>query len=286
MHARSGIDWVTWSEKVHDGEPVVHQLAEDLLHHQAERGCKVEPWGMEGYKGWKAEGIAIGSRRDGVLLRLSGSLADSSWTRLRSSPGKPTRLDVQTTFKLARPLTSFGTHIIKPATKARNRSRGGQQKTSILKASDGAWCGSVGSRISRSYVRVYDKGVEQKSHVAGLLWRYELEAKRDLAPKLWQELIKAEEPEKWCYQSCVRSSVRSGLRWPSGINFAVLPMPKADQVTPAELTRAMMWLENTVQPTVKRVLREKSVAHVLELLGLSELAAPISQEPQPPNEHE
>lgn len=249
----AGIDWVSWVEAADDTPATAAFLGQELMDEAAADGGKVTAFSFEGYRGWQCAGAAFGSRADSVYLRLSGSQAGSKWTRLRSSLGHPTRLDVQCSFWLTEPRTRFGSQFLRQSEASSRPSPRKQSKRTITRASDGAYCGAVGSRISRRYIRVYDKGVEQRSHEPGVWWRYEVEAKRDLAPGLWSELTSAENPTEWCVGCCARSSFSAGLRWPSWLSKSQLPLPPESPRVPADVASSLKWLREQVRPTINRL---------------------------------
>lgn len=128
-------------------------------------------------------------------------------------------------------------------------------------------------------MRVYDKGIEQGTHPAGILWRVELEAKRDLAPKLWNRLKVEPDAPQLCYASCAHAWKQSGLRWrlPRSSKGFALPSPDARAPAPAHALAA--WLRTSVAPTIPRVLAVYTVAELLDMLGLTSLATPTPQGP-------
>ena len=142
----------------------------------------------------------------------------------------------------------------------------------MTQASDGAYCGTVGSRTSRRYTRVYDKGVEQGTHEPGIWWRYELEAKRDLAAGLWAELCSADDPTAWCVGCCARSSYSSGLRWPSFLSRSQAPLPPVPQRIPPDVEATLEWLRKTVRPATARLSLAVPTEVLLAALGLQGVA--------------
>jgi hypothetical protein len=279
----SGIDWVSWVSP--DGEDGEHtrDLGEQLIAEQQAQGSKVESFSFEGYRGWACAGTAIGSRPDSVFLRLSGSQAATKWTHLRSSSGHPTRLDVQTSFWLTASQSRFGSQFLRRSESSRSLSRRSSKSMTVTRGSDGAYCGTVGKRTSRRYLRVYDKGIEQRSHPPGIWWRYEAEVKRDLAPALWSELCSAQEPERWCADLCARWSYWSGLRWPSWLRRCMEPLPPAAPELPPDVARSLKWLREQVRPTIQRLTPAVDTETLLTALGLHGYATPVNpnREDQP-----
>lgn len=125
---------------------------------------------------------------------------------------------------------------------------------------------------------MYDKGVEADTHKPGILWRVELEAKRDLAPKLWNRLRVETDAPQLCYASCAHAWKQSGLRWPLPRSSKGYAMPAAERREPAPAHALAAWLRTSVAPTIPRVLAAYTVTELLEMLGLTSHATPRPNE--------
>jgi hypothetical protein len=273
----AGIDWVTWVEKDPLGQTYLMQVGEQLVQQEADEGAKVTGFHAEGYHGWKASRVSIGSRQDSSLLRISGGAAAMHWGLLRGLRGRPSRLDVQASLTLDTARKDLGSHILRRRTSHRPQSGGRPPKVTTWSDSEGSFCGMVGSRTSRKYLRVYDKGVEQKSHAPGLHWRVELEAKRDLSGALWSQLTKAQDAAAWCLKCCESSVRSSGRVWPLPPSTGLPVLPPVEQREPPEVERTKRWLRNMVAPAVGRLIGAVGTTELLELLGLDAYAIPLTE---------
>lgn len=279
---RSGIDWITWVQPREDTDGTALEIGEQLVQEQAAAGSKVQPFSFEGYKGWRTTQVSIGSRPDGDLLKISGALADTSWTRLRSSSGHPTRLDVQTSLVFTSPLKGFGTRMLSRAASTARSHRGRPTKMTTWKDNRGSYCGLVGARTSPRYLRVYDKGVEQESHTPGVYWRVELEAKQYLARELWKELRSQTDAARWCYACCERSWTSAGCSWRLPASGEVAAMPAAPSRVPPDVAASLEWMRTTVRGSVTRLRRAGHEIEVLRALGFADIAAQLeSRESEP-----
>lgn len=274
----AGIDWLTWV--VPDAEPTgwVGRLGEQLVREQEQRGGKRRPMSFQGYHGEGSESCAFGFRSDSAYLRISGSLAASHWSALLSCSGHPTRLDVQTTWTLSSAHKRFGTLVLKRKTAAASRLHHRRPKTACAQDSAGLWIGTVGTRTSAKYIRVYDKGVEDHSAEPGEKWRIEVEAKQHLARSLWSEVSTAANPTEWCRQ-CVRRSIESvGGTWPirSDESLPALPaMPPRELQT---IARKRRWLESSVAPSLEQMLIALGTEEVLKILKLDGYARALTED--------
>lgn len=264
----SGVDWLTWVQKDGDRDGSLCQLADKLIAREAAKGAKVKEFTMQGYRGRACAGVAYGSRPDSDLLRISGQVASGAPTLMRSFAGHPTRLDVQTSFRLKRSRTTFGPRFLLPLEGSQSSRRGRPLKWTKWKGSDGAYSGMVGARTSPKYIRVYDKGRELGTDPPGLYWRVEVEAKQEIARQLWQSLQMASDGSRWCLGCCETMCRSSGLWWPPGVSGDTVSVPRADGAAPPEVERTLRWFEQLVRPSVVRLVEALGPARVVRALGL------------------
>lgn len=272
----AGIDWLTFTAGAGDDWEGLGRIGQGIVGEQESRGSRVSPVTFQGYRGWGADQCAYGFRKDSAYLRLSGSMAASYWREVSSFTGCPTRLDVQTTVLLKQPDKSYGGRWWQERQGRRYRQRGRPQKRTYSVGNEGLWIGTVGTRISRSYVRVYDKGVEAQTHPSGMRWRFELEAKRDLSRSLWQSLIKAADVAPWAVECC-RSAARSAsCLWPLEARGTPAPLPPVPERQVPSVESTLLWLRSSVAPSVERLLVAVDVEVLLQALGLDAYALPIT----------
>jgi hypothetical protein len=268
----AGIDWITWVAPRDGQEGRLERLGARLVESQRERGANVKPLRIEGYAGIQAGQCAYGFRKDSAYLRTSGSLAESQWSSIASCGGHPTRVDVQTTFLLSQPHNGFGSRVWRERTAQASHRRGRPLTRSVSQANTGLWCGTVGTRTSRSFLRVYDKGIESGSHPRGQRWRIELEAKKDLARILFAELQASPNATQWCLDCCQRACNQNLCTWPAAKNESLSPIPAMAPRELAEVAATLKWLESIVRPSVERLVPHVGVDALLRVLGLDAYA--------------
>lgn len=268
----AGIDWVTFTAPRKGGETALRHFGRRIIEEQRQRGSRVAPWRAEGYHGEASEQCASGSRADTDYLRLSGSLAGSRWSEIPQCSGHPTRLDVQTTLTLRESRKSLGSIIWKERRSNPSPFRGRPPKRVYSQGSCGLWLGTVGTRTARSYLRVYDKGIEKKTHPAGYRWRIELEAKQSLARGLWAELQSASDAPAWCMQTCERSIRSVDGSWPIESSGNSRPLPPVPTGELESVQRTKNWLAASVRPSIERLLEFCDTDELLALLGLDAYA--------------
>jgi DNA relaxase NicK len=122
-----------------------------------------------------------------------------------------------------------------------------------------------GARSSERFGRLYDKGIESKSHKAGLRWRWEVEAKETAARMFADGLKTTASPESYV-QGVVagffwsRAGVRLAQLEPSGFHKTEHPEPSS--------ARLLHWLASGVRPTVAKLTKVYGRERVLHALGI------------------
>ena len=139
----------------------------------------------------------------------------------------------------------------------------------------GAYCGWVGARTSPRFGRVYDKGIEQKSHAPGYRWRIEMEYKQQQALRAWTRLTESMDAPKWAYSECESSWRWSQSSWllPKGECVDVYAAPK--EKLPPSVERSLKWLREQVSPTLLRLLPIVGTETLLRAMELDGYAEPI-----------
>lgn len=249
-------------------------VARDIQDDDRRKGSAFKKWFFQGWRGFASDSIRWGTTGESLIWESSGETTSSTLTRMPLLPGSAKRIDLALTLSLSSSRPQFGTQCLErttPMTKAplRNQTRAGQWS-----ATDGSFCGTVGKRTAPKYHRLYDKGVESETAPPGIKWRLELEAKQGLARELWRKHSSALMEPQFCASYCVQSWRSSGFSWPlaeftSDIELVEVPAPK-----PSPPVTLAAWLRRSVAPTLPRVLTAYSVAELLELLGLSDVAQP------------
>lgn len=274
----AGIDWITWVVPSAERGGWLEGLGRRLVGEQVARGAIVRPVGFQGYWGEGAESCAYGFRSDSGYLRLSGQVASSHWSELLSCSGHPTRLDVQTTIVLKESDTRLGTRVIKTRKAAASALHHRPVKRALHRDSAGLWIGTAGTRTSPKYIRVYDKGVEERSAPPGKKWRIELEAKQHLARSLFAEIRKCEDCSTWSTECCQRAIQSVAGSWPLSSRSGLVSLPPAPERELPSIARTRAWMETSVAPAVERLVIALGTSEVLRILGLDGYAEAFNRE--------
>lgn len=254
--AESGVDWVTATWPAGAEATAALPLAKDLVSQEEERGERVRVFRALGYLGLSAGGAAWGSRRDGLILRLSGEAARVWWRRPLVQGGKVTRLDLQTTTTLSTSEPSW--HLA-----AWTQFRAGESGRKVQRSgSCTTWMPSggivaLGCRKGERYLRLYDKSVQARVGAPGTVWRAEVETKGELARWRSTALLSSPSPEALCARYVYSDFLRSHVtpRWPSPGRSLREGMTEAHRPRRAAPDRdPWQWLNAVAKPLILRML--------------------------------
>lgn len=275
----AGVDWLTWIEPSSGDRASAGILGDRLIEEERQRGERIRSSGFQGYSGWSTTHVFCGDRTDSTCLRLSGEVAACQWNRLAGLCGKPTRLDTQTSVLLSCAATSLGWHCVQPEASAPAR-RGRPTRREVTLSTLGAWIGRLGSRSSRLHVRVYDKGVESRSHQPGAYWRVEAEWKKEFAVQAWRRLIESKESSSLCKQLSLSALRRGGGGWPFATQCGdPVDLPRLKPRGPDE-ARALEWVRQQWAPTVRRFAEAGQLEQLLEAAGLDGYVKLLAADPR------
>ena len=269
---QTGVDWITVTCRT--GDPQAQKFKDATWHAMQVQAHiqrdSIKPYRFRGYEGMRVEGLAWGKRPDSYLAIASGPTATQYWKLFMRHATNITRLDLQVTCALERPmidLTQFYWSYLKNLPKTR--------KITLLQNNGSGTTLYVGSRTSDQFGRIYDKGIESgKTPGPGEIWRYEVEYKAERAKHTCNELF---------LRSCRRKPLSANIaktvyNWYSARE--ILPIfgepPDGDcialQLKAEETTyeRKLNWLRTQVRPTVQSLIPHNRT-NVLLALGLGDL---------------
>jgi hypothetical protein len=220
------------------------------------------PWQFCGYHGYSREGMRYGMRGDEAIVMLSGPTAAELWQKISPKRSKCTRIDLAVTVPLQDPDLTVAAEAYRQCC---SDSRVG---SSHVVNSRGGTTTYFGSRTSRFFGRLYDKGAEQGAE-AGWLWRYEVEVKKPAAEPTVEALLSAESPGEWISAFVWEWFANRGhnpLYSPANVDSAI----EVDgRVSSAD--RQLEWLRSGVRPTVQKLLVGGLQIEVIDALGLTKI---------------
>lgn len=218
-----------------------------------------------GYQGTASRHVFYGVRHDGAYLRLSGEPAHVWWRDAWQIAGRCSRLDVQATIEGVR----AGRDLAREARNAADRApklKGRPVEWQYLETRAKGCTAYVGSRTSARFLRLYDKGAEERTgHLTGR-WRYEVELKDDIASGTARALHAAPDQGRasaaYVYHQFDRRSVRPLFRPPGPDPDVEIRSGETDD------ERRLRWLREQVSITVARLMANGREADVRAALRL------------------
>jgi DNA relaxase NicK len=262
----AGVDWLTCTAIRCAEDKPLYELALSLIEGEKDAGNDVRKFSLAGYHGYGAGGARYGVRDDSIILQLSGETARLHWREAHALARNVSRLDAQLTVQLAYTQPEIIKTLHSDAMS--HRSRGGRpsNRTLITSTVSGDTL-YLGQRVSDSYLRAYDKGIEQRSCDAGVLLRYESESKRLRAVEDARQLSCAEDEATSAAALVCSRFMRQGVRVPASCsqwqwNSLFLPLSDND--------RKLRWLRSSVLPTVAHLTKAVGRSAILEALGLND----------------
>lgn len=253
----AGVDYVRFTY-VGQGDELLavadryHNLA-SWAGRLADPDTPVKPWSALGYQGLSYGPAAYGTRADGAMYQVSGAAAHEAFAE-----GAPhtniSRLDLAVTVWLGDQARDIPRLTRDQAIAGRAGRRGRPVRVTFIDGcGDGDTC-YIGSRLSDSYIRVYDKGAEAKEDAYAGSVRYEVELKGPLAAQEAAALDKAGLGiESHCCE-VVRSYLADrGLSLPLGLQAAPVDRQRL-RPPPTTTVRRLAWLQRQVSPTVRDLI--------------------------------
>ena len=277
LQKTAALDWITCTTKNFSAASEWYDIFWDHVHDETvrrETGYPTWAHQQQGFIGVKSEHAFIGNRgADECLFVTWGEVADRVWPLVAPKARTVSRVDLAVTIVLDYPIPDYANDmfVIHGRPKFKNWSywENGKGGASLY----------VGSRESRRYGRIYDKGAQAKTHEPGLRWRYELEVKdkpRNLA--LLKSLL-----QKWSSDSPAADDIadyvyhyfmQKGIEPLFSDDGKALPEAEVD-LTLTKNDRKIRWLRQQVAPSLQYLISEGLGNQALEALGLDQGQLPF-----------
>ena len=262
----ASVDWLTCTSSVMSRRAIMNRLAHERMEWLRGAGMDVVTFASYGYQGFRVGGLQYGRRDSDDIIRLSGEEAGQWWETFGRQASNVSRLDLQVTVTVEPPLTDL-------ARSRYEQIRSGELKlararsASLIQNLTGGQTLYVGSRVSETMLRMYDKGLQLGEKTAGRTWRYEVEFKDTRAKLEYGRLT----------NSTSRPIMIGRTVWTAFHARGVTPLWAQDhpdvqiqigrRIT--DRNRALRWLASQVAPTIRRLCASGERTDVLEALGLS-----------------
>lgn len=267
-----GVDWLTFvsNKESEDHELTLNAWYEQYQLLRRETGI-MEESSMMGYQGTKTEGMFVGTRWDGAMIRVSGKTAKEYFLRIPPGTSNITRMDVQVTVYAP----SDGLHPPRLAAvqaEASNAQLPTSRQRNIEEHKDnkGGFTTYIGSRQSAAFARVYHKSAQDPDAYGPDVYRYEVQFNKDSARHVLEALYVHQENLEHAAVAIVwdwfekRGVIPVFRRSGEIVKIARETLPLTD------LDKKLTWLYAQVRPTVELLIEQGHQEAVLvALLGRS-----------------
>lgn len=243
-------------------------LAMDLIR---DAGNVTRPGSFNGYSGIYCGGAFYGEREDSYHIHIPGAWAGVLWQQLHDDRLHYSRFDVQVTYQYDDDDLCRGEVFFQKAASF-NRLRPVKQQRKIRRIEDDGYGVTVyvGSRKSKHFARLYDKGAQTGDEAYERAWRYEVELHNDSATASARYI--------WNRTAAV-AKVTSSTVWSYFHERGITPpWTKEDEETalrPAttpktDIERKLQWLREQVAPTVRLLHKSVPAPIIRAALGMDE----------------
>lgn len=262
------IDWITLTAKTNGLSDGLWRVGERFLCDNERVGYVPTRWQANGYRGWCSEGVRLGARSEGCIVSLSGLKCGENWHEAFTTAEHCSRLDLAVDVYLDPEMPTLTRDCYESLLHV-PPGNGRPAKRTLIVNSDGGSTLYIGSRTSDRFARLYDKGIEQKTHPAGKWWRLELEIKGNSSHPAAEQLAAAEIHNAVCLATVADYfQQRAGVIIPHADTLAVRYCQRA----PTTIERRLLWLSHQVRGTVLELTREVGRRRVLDALGILQSA--------------
>jgi hypothetical protein len=262
--ASATVDWLTCTASTKANRDELWFRGLRLLQASKREGEPTSAWHANGYVGWKGPHFGFGTRRDGVCLTLSSFQADDEWQHCIGASENVSRLDLAVDTYFDPPLPSLSRKVYRDSGHVPSLN-GKPPKKTFYTDTDGGSTVYVGARSSENFGRLYDKGIEQKTHPSGIWWRWEVELKGRVAVAHADTMSRTDD-----WRVSIVSEVahwfarRTSHSYTTSDREGTLVGPRQ----PTSVERQLSWLASGVRPTVASLIERVGVDRVLFSLGL------------------
>ena len=260
-----GVDYATFTAKVGSRASEAYARAKYILDQENESGNTAKPWKGFSYLGWTSSHITLGKRSDGIIIRLSGELADYHWRSFRAMCDKCSRLDVAITGRCE--LASFNVASLSlREARAWKRQHDTRLNVGYHLSEPGGQTVEIGSRSSEKYGRIYDKYAESGAPWQPGTWRWELEAKGEYAEAISNHAFGEPDRRDFYARVALGYFAERGVSLPCKIDKSQWRYVRVLEKLTVE--RKLQYLERSIKPLVREVALAVGEKTVLDCLGL------------------
>lgn len=260
-----GVDTLTCSAGEEEKKPYLQSLAGYLLMRSAGQGNRVGYFKRGPYVGGQTRSVGFAEWQGRTLLELRGEAARDWGPLVLPWAEKVSRIDVQVTVEQEPYDDRLAWRAWEEASELARMEGHPPRYTLWADASRGStlYVGRLGSRFMG---RLYEKAKEDPKGGWPPSWRYEVQARRERAVQVADELGKAENRTAWMASTVAEHFQRRGVPFIGRVEMAMglppLPPEQTDE------TRSLRWLSSSVRPVLARLSDPTVHSKALAALGL------------------
>lgn len=259
-----GVDWLTCTYADRISGQWAATRAVHLLQAEKRAGNDMVPWGMAGFKGWKAGHIQCGERGDEFIVRLGGEVAAMEWSKFYKRCSNVSRIDIQVTTRSALEPRLRIRKYHQQARRFKKKNPHGPAVSLYIGDGDASTL-YIGQRSSNRFGRIYDKGAQSKlDHWKGSV-RAEVELKNELAGVCADALIAQAEPTNRIGSECSQFFRDRGVpletNWRDGATSSCSQEPTDHQ-------RRLSWFQAAGRGAAQKLIADNMGEELLRALGL------------------
>lgn len=253
---------------VHSGveQRALNVLAAEWTLDRSCEGYVCKRWHWNGYDGETTDGISYGTRPDGMMVRLSGSMAVRHWLTTLYWSHNVSRFDIQTTI-LSEDERSDHAHHGQCMLALDTRVASGAVTTKYIEDTPQGSSLYVGSRASDRMLRMYNKTAESEGEYPKTSWRYEIEYKGVRAYRVAQRIKGDRHPTQAIFDCLQAVYTDWGLGIPADRPAWAWRDAGVAHVTDDQ--RRLEWLGRCIRPVVLKLSEAYGVDEVLSRLGIT-----------------
>lgn len=260
-----GVDWITVTATAPHVRAKLAKVGRRLLDAEEDGDSVRSETSFRGYVGHRCGGVLVGERDDSYYCHVSGGSASSLWLTLLDLPVRVKRLDLQATAVCPSPKWDEVSHQFRKV-HAHERKVGAPRWYSRITTPPHGATLYLGAPTSDRRLRLYNKWATDPDDYPPGAWRYEVQARNDLAGALAASLVDRDGSTLACVDTvhkCFSArGVRPRFRTSGGGVLGSVPRSRSDA------QRRIKWLSDSVEPAVRWLIDRGYEQHVMAVLGL------------------
>ncbi len=263
----AAVDWITCS--AHEGKPrdLLREYGVELMMRDAAKGNRVGPFRMGRYYGGHTRHVGVAEWGERCLVAIAGGQAEAEYRELLQLADHVSRIDIQVSVRQHPYDADMAINTFLAERQAKAQEGRPPQFDLYARRSAGSTL-YLGDGASRFLARLYERWPKTKDEADEDIWRYEVEAKRERAQQMADDLRAAADPDAFIrgrvWSHFARRGVEPIFKVDAPSEALPLSEPEPDKV------RSLRWLSHSVRPVLSRLDQWGAGPEARRLLGLEE----------------